>query len=71
MAGQLHEAFLCVLPTGSDAATHAQVALESGHDQAVLFAHYRELVRPKDAERYFSIRPASEAAGKIVAIGAA
>ena len=30
----------------------AQTALESGHDQAVLFAHYRELVRPKDAERY-------------------
>jgi hypothetical protein len=34
-----------------------QTALESGHDQAVLFKHYRELVRPKDAERFFSIRP--------------
>lgn len=47
-----------------------QVALESGHDQAVLFRSYREVVRPKEAERYFSIRPASEAE-KIVAIGAA
>ena len=41
-----------------------QTALESGHDQAVLFKHYRELVRPKDAERFFSIRPAAEDAGK-------
>ena len=37
----------------------AQTALESGHDQSVLFAHYRDIVRPKDAERYFNIRPAS------------
>jgi integrase len=35
----------------------AQVALECGHDQAVLFEHYRELVKPSDAERYFAIRP--------------
>jgi len=35
----------------------AKTALESGHDQAVLFAHYRELVKPKAAERYFNIRP--------------
>jgi len=46
----------------------AQVALESGHDQAILFRHYRELVRPKDAERFFGIRPAGEAAEKILAI---
>ena len=44
-----------------------QVALESGHDQAVLFAHYRELVRPKDAERFFSIRPAGKDAGEKIA----
>ena len=49
----------------------AQTALESGHDQAVLFKHYREIVRPKEAERFFSIRPASEAAEKIVPIAAA
>ena len=47
-----------------------QTALESGHDQAVLFRHYRELVRPKDAERFFAIRPATEAAGKVVALAA-
>ena len=50
----------------------AQTALESGHDQAVLFKHYRELVRPKDAERFFSIRPADNgAAERIVSISAA
>jgi integrase len=48
-----------------------QTALESGHDQAVLFAHYRELVKPKDAERYFSIRPVSETAEKVVSISSA
>ena len=36
----------------------AKTALESGHDQSVLFAHYREIVSPRDAERYFNIRPA-------------
>jgi integrase len=35
----------------------AATALEAGHDQAVLFAHYRELVRPADAEKYFAIQP--------------
>jgi hypothetical protein len=48
-----------------------QTALESGHDQAILFRHYREIVKARDAERFFSIRPAAEAAGKIVAISAA
>jgi len=46
----------------------AQVALESGHDQAILFRHYRELVKPKDAQRFFEIRPAGEPTDKIVAI---
>jgi integrase len=46
----------------------AQTALESGHDQSVLFAHYRELVRPKDAERFFAIMPVDEIKAKIVAI---
>ncbi len=36
----------------------ARTALECGHDQAVLFAHYRELVKPKDAAIYFQIVPA-------------
>jgi integrase len=34
------------------------VALESGHSPEILFAHYRELVHPEDAERYFNILPA-------------
>ena len=46
----------------------AQVALESGHDQAILFRHYRELVKPKDAQRFFEILPAGEPTDKIVAI---
>ena len=32
-----------------------QTALESGHDQAILFAHYRELVKPADAKRSWEI----------------
>jgi hypothetical protein len=45
-------------------------ALEAGHDQAILFRHYRELVKPKDATRYFAIRPMTEAEekGKITAM---
>jgi integrase len=38
----------------------AATALELGHhDSRVTFAHYRELVRPKEAERYWNIRPAT------------
>ena len=37
----------------------ASTALELGHhDSRVTFAHYRELVRPKEAEQYWKIRPA-------------
>jgi integrase len=37
----------------------ASTALELGHhDSRVTFAHYRELVKPRDAERYWSISPA-------------
>jgi integrase len=37
----------------------AATALELGHhDSRITFAHYRELVRPKEAERYWNIRPA-------------
>jgi integrase len=36
----------------------ASTALELGHhDSRVTFAHYRELVKPKDAERYWNVRP--------------
>lgn len=38
----------------------AALALEMGHkDTGLIFNHYRELVKPKDAERYWNIIPAS------------
>ncbi len=38
----------------------AALALEMGHaNSGMIFEHYRELVRPKDAERFWSIRPAA------------
>src|SRR5262249_3796842 len=47
-------------------------ALQLGHrDSRVTFAHYRELVKPKDAEGYWQIKPsASASAGKIVSMRA-
>jgi integrase len=45
----------------------AALALEIGHtDSGMIFNHYRELVRPKEAERYWNIRPAPMA--KVVSI---
>ncbi|MEY4385535.1 MAG: hypothetical protein RLY20_818 [Verrucomicrobiota bacterium] len=35
----------------------AQVALEAGNSPGMIFKHYRELVRPADAERWFAIVP--------------
>ncbi len=47
-----------------------QTSLEMGHDNPnQLFANYRELVKPKDAARYWQIMP--EQGEKIVRIGAA
>jgi integrase len=44
----------------------AATALELGHhDSRVTFTHYRELVKPKEAERYWHIKPAA-AAKKII-----
>jgi integrase len=38
----------------------ASTALELGHhDSRVAFGHYRELVKPKEAERYWKIKPAT------------
>jgi integrase len=38
----------------------AATALELGHhDSRITFAHYRELVRPKEGERYWNIRPST------------
>ena len=36
----------------------ARVSLEMGNSPAMVFAHYRELVKPKDAAKYWSIHPA-------------
>lgn len=36
----------------------AKLALEMGNSPRIIFAHYRELVRPTDANRYWSIAPA-------------
>ncbi len=38
----------------------AALALEMGHtDSGMIFNYYRQLVRPKDAERYWNILPAT------------
>jgi len=38
----------------------AATALELGHhDSRITFAHYRELVKPKEAERYWNIKPSA------------
>jgi integrase len=42
----------------------AKLALEMGNSPATIFRHYRQLVKPKDAERYWKIVPA--VAGKKV-----
>jgi integrase len=48
----------------------ARTAMELGHhDSRITYAHYRELVKPKDAERYWNIRPA-KASKKIVQLAA-
>jgi integrase len=35
----------------------AQVALEAGNSPQMIFQHYRELVRPKDAKAWFALAP--------------
>jgi hypothetical protein len=48
----------------------AALALEMGHtDSGMIFNHYRQLVRPQDAERFWNIRPA-KASKKIVQLAA-
>jgi integrase len=50
----------------------ARLALEMGHtDTSMIFSHYRELVKPADAERYWNIAPAADGAEKIVTLAAA
>jgi hypothetical protein len=48
----------------------ASTALELGHhDSRITFAHYRELVRPKEGERFWNIKPATTS--KVIQLGAA
>lgn len=61
---QLHQ-----LPLGGHPGRRAGGALEAGNSPQIIFQHYRELVRPKDATSWFSIGPAQD--GKIVYIEAA
>lgn len=46
----------------------ARVSLEMGNSPAMVFAHYRELVKPKDAAKYWGIRPTL--ADNVVALSA-
>jgi integrase len=48
----------------------AATALELGHhDSRITFAHYRELVKPKEAERFWNIKPRRQPSN-IVQLGA-
>jgi len=42
----------------------AKVALEAGNSPRMIFSNYRELVRPVDAQKWFSVTPASVEAVK-------
>ena len=48
----------------------ARVSPEMGNSPQMVFSHYRELVKPRDAETYWRIMPAAKA-GKVVAFEAA
>jgi integrase len=45
-----------------------QTALECGNSPSVIFKHYRELVRPAEAKRWFSIVPKDPSAAKVVSL---
>jgi integrase len=48
----------------------ARLALELGHsDQALIFQHYRELVRPKEAAEYWNLHPAPASEKHLIALG--
>jgi integrase len=48
----------------------ARVSLEMGNSAQMVFAHYREIVKPKDAERYWKITPSASESQKVVSIAA-
>ena len=45
-----------------------QTALDAGTSEAIIKKHYKRPVTKDDAERFFNIRPAASAAGKVVAM---
>jgi len=50
----------------------AELALEMGHtNQQMIFDHYRQLVQPKQAGRYWKLSPVRSGRSKIVSIAAA
>lgn len=55
------------------ALTHdpARTALEAGHDQNILFRHYREVVTPELAAKWFAIMPPLEMERGMIGIGRA
>ncbi len=48
----------------------ARVSLEMGNSAQMVFAHYREIVKPKDATRYWKITPSASESQKIVSFAA-
>lgn len=49
----------------------AALALELGHtDAGLVFQHYRQIVKPKDAEKYWNLMPTVGASSKVVSISA-
>ncbi|HVM50804.1 MAG TPA: hypothetical protein VMU04_22445 [Candidatus Acidoferrum sp.] len=46
-----------------------RVASECGNSAAVIHRHYRELVKPADAERWFAVKP--ETPGNATSLAAA
>ena len=47
----------------------AALALQLGHtDAGLVFQHYRQIVKPKDAEKYWNLSPTADASSKVVSI---
>src|SRR5215471_10120775 len=45
----------------------AALALQMGNSPDVIFRHYREVVRPRQAALYWQVKPSDDAAKKVVA----
>ena len=48
----------------------AALALQMGNSPRMIFKHYREVVKPKDAARYWNIMPSRAGEEKVVAFAA-